>query len=216
MLTDVVIKKAKALTKPYKLSDGGGLFLWITPAGGKLWRWTYRHERKQKLMTFGRYPDVPLGLARERHREARKLLATGTDPMALRKVEKTAELVANENSFASIAAEWLEHWQDGRSPRHVNTTRRRLDSNVLPRLGTFQITEIDAPDIVAMVRNIEARGARDIAKRALETTGQIFRYAIAHGKAERNPARDFRPSDVLKATARPTMRGSMRRNCRIF
>jgi integrase len=200
MLTDVVIKKAKPPTKPYKLSDGGGLFLWMTPSGGKLWRWTYRHEGKQKLMTFGRYPDVPLALARERHTEARKLLATGTDPMALRKVEKCAEQVANENSFASIAAEWLEHWQDGKSPRHVDSTRRRLDSNILPSLGSLQITQIEAPDVVAMVRTIEARGARDIAKRAMETTGQIFRYAIAHGKVKRNPAQDFRPSDILKAT----------------
>jgi integrase len=200
MLTDVVIKKAKAPTKAYKLSDGGGLFLWMTPSGGKLWRWTYRHEGKQKLMTFGRYPDVPLALARERHGEARKLLATGTDPMAHRKVEKTAEQVASENSFANIATEWLEHWQDGKSPRHVDSTRRRLDSNILPSLGPLQIAEIEAPDVVAMVRIIEARGARDIAKRAMETTGQIFRYAIAHGKVKRNPAQDFRPSDVLKAT----------------
>jgi integrase len=200
MLTDVVIKKAKAPTKPYKLSDGGGLFLWITPAGGKLWRWTYRHEGRQKLMALGRYPEVPLALARERHIAARKLLATGTDPMALRKVEKSAEQVANENSFATIAAEWLEHWQDGKSPRHVDSTRRRLNSNILPSLGALQIAGIDAPDIVAMVRTIEARGARDVAKRAMETTGQIFRYAIARGKVKRNPAQDFRPSDVLKAT----------------
>jgi hypothetical protein len=182
------------------LSDGGGLFLWMTPSGGKLWRWTYRHEGKQKLMTFGRYPDVSLALARERHIEARKLLATGTDPMAQRKVKKTAEQVVSENSFASIAAEWLEHWQDGKSPRHVDTTRRRLNSNILPSLGPLQITEIDAPDVVAMVRTIEARGARDIAKRAMETTGQIFRHAIAHGKVRRNPAGEFRPSDVLRAT----------------
>jgi integrase len=120
--------------------------------------------------------------------------------MAVRKIEKAAEQVANENSFASIAGDWLEHWQDGKSPRHVDSTRRRLDTNILPSLGALQITAIDAPDIVAMVRTIEARGAREIAKRAMETTGQIFRYAIAHGKATRNPARDFRPSDVLKSS----------------
>jgi integrase len=119
--------------------------------------------------------------------------------MALRKVEKTAEQAANENSFANIAAKWLEHWQDGKSPRHVDSTWRRLDSNILPSLGTLQITDIQAPDVVAMVRVIDARGARDIGKRAMDTTGQIFRYAMAHGYAKRNPARDFRPSDVLKA-----------------
>jgi integrase len=103
-------------------------------------------------------------------------------------------------SFASIAVEWLLHWQDGKSGRHVDSTRRRLDSNILPSLGPLQITEIEAPDIVAMVRSIEARGARDIAKRAMETTGQIFRYVIANGKVRRNPVGDFRPGDVLKAT----------------
>jgi integrase len=119
--------------------------------------------------------------------------------MALRKIEKTADQVANENSFANIAARWLEHWQGGKSPRHVDSTRRRLDSNILPSLGTLQISQIQAPDVVTMVRTIEARGARDVAKRAMETTGQIFRYAISHGYAKRNPARDFRPSDILKA-----------------
>jgi hypothetical protein len=83
-LTDTQIKRIKPNIKPYKVSDGGGLFLWVTPSGGKIWRWTYRHEGRAKLMTFGKYPHVPLSLARERHAEARKLLATGTDPMAER------------------------------------------------------------------------------------------------------------------------------------
>ena len=199
-LTDTEIKKAKPKDKVYRMSDGGRMYLLVTPSSGKLWCWGYRFQGKEKLMALGKYPAVSLALARERHLEAKKLLATGTDPMALRKLEKTADQVANENSFASIAAEWLEHWQDGKSPRHVESTRRRLDSNILPSLGALQITEIDAPDIVAMVRTIEARGALDIAKRAMETTGQIFRYAIAHGKARRNPAADFRPSDVLKSS----------------
>jgi len=202
MLTDVVIKKAKAATKSYKLSDGRGLFLWMTPSGGKLWRWTYRHEGKQKLMTFGRYPDVPLALARERHGEARKLLATGIDPMAQRKADRTAERVASENSFASVAAQWLQHWRHGKSPQHVDSTRRRLAANILPTLGARPIAEIEAPEVVAMVRLIEARGARDIAKRALETTGQIFRYGIAHGYAKRNPATEIRPRDILKGSPR--------------
>jgi integrase len=198
-LTDTEIKKAKAKEKAYRMSDSGGLYLSVTPSEGKLWRWGYVFEAKEKLMAFGKYPDVSLTLARERHSEARKLLANGLDPMALRKASKIAEQVASEHSFGSIAVKWLEHWQDGKSPRHVDSTRRRLSSNILPNLGALQITEIQAPDVVAMVTVIEARGARDIAKRAMETTGQIFRYAIAHGYALRNPARDFRPSDVLKA-----------------
>ena len=127
-LSDVQIKRIKPKAKPYKVSDGGGLFLWVTPSGGKIWRWTYRIEGRAKLMTFGRYPDVPLVLARERHTEARKLLATGVDPMAERKAEKAA----SENSFQSVANLWLEHWQDGKSPRHVAYVRRRMDSDILP------------------------------------------------------------------------------------
>jgi len=199
-LSDITIRKAKTRERPYKVSDGGGLYLWVTPAGGKLWRWTYRHEGKQKLMTFGKYPDVPLAQARERHSEARKLLAAGVDPMAQRKADKTAQQVSSENSFANVAARWLEHWQDDKSLRHVDSTRRRLASNIMPSLGALQIDAIAAPDIVAMVRSIEARGARDVAKRALETTGQIFRYAIAHGYAQRNPATEIRPRDILKAS----------------
>lgn len=198
-LTDTEIKKAKPKEKAYRMSDSGGMYLWVTPSGGKLWRWAYRFECKEKLMSLGKYPAVSLALARERHSAARKLLATGTDPMALRRVEKTAQQAANENSFASIATLWMEHWQDGKSPRYVDSTRRRLSSNILPCLGALQIDAISAPDVVKMVRTIEARGARDIAKRAMETTGQIFRYAIAHGYAMRNPATDFHPSDVLKA-----------------
>jgi integrase len=153
-------------------------------------------------MTLGKYPDVPLALARDRHSEARRVLAAGTDPMAQRKAQKTAERVASENSFATVASQWLEHWQHGKSPRHVDTTKRRLAANILPSLGPRPIADIEAPDIVAMVRLIDARNARDIAKRALQTTGQIFRYGIAHGYAKRNPAADIQPRDILKATHR--------------
>jgi len=83
-LTDTAVRRAKAANKAYRMSDGGSLYLWVTPSGGKLWRWSYRHDGKEKLMSFGKYPDVPLVLARERHSEARRLLATGTDPMAQR------------------------------------------------------------------------------------------------------------------------------------
>jgi integrase len=199
-LTDVEIRRTKAREKAYRLSDSGGMYLWVTPAGGKLWRWAYVYEGKEKLMSFGRYPDVSLAIARERHGDARRLLVSGVDPMAQRKAEKTVERVASESSFASIAAQWLEHWQHGKSSRHVDSTRRRLDVNILPALGGRPIAEIEAPELVAMVEAIEQRGARDIAKRALETTGQIFRYGIAHGYAKRNPASEIRPSDVLKTT----------------
>jgi len=199
-LTDTEIRKAKAKDKAYRVSDGRGLYLWITPAGGKLWRWAYEFGGKEKLMSFGKYPDVSLVLARERHDDARKLLATGTDPMAQRKAEKTAEKAATENSFQTIALLWLQHWQDGKSPRHVNYVKRRMEVDILPCLGARPIAEIEAPELVAMTKAIEQRGARDIAKRALETTGQVFRHAIAHGYAKRNPASEIRPSDILKSS----------------
>jgi integrase len=194
-LTDTEVRKARPSDKPYRLSDSGSLYLWVTPSGGKLWRWAYTHEGKEKLMSFGKYPDVPLSLARERHGEARKLLATGIDPMAERKAERAAV----ENSFQYVARLWLAHWQDGKSPRHVDYVKRRMDADILPCLGTRPIAEIEAPELVAMTKAIEERGARDIAKRALETTGQVFRFAIAHGYSKRNPASEIRPSDILKS-----------------
>ena len=199
-LADTGIKKAKPRQRPYSMSDGGGLYLWITPAGGKLWRWSYRYEGKEKLMSLGKYPDVSLAQARERHSEARKLLAEGVDPMAQRKAAKTAEKAAVENSFQSITAQWLEHWQDGKSPRHVDYVKRRMNADILPCLGARPIAEIEAPELVAMTMAIEQRGARDIAKRALETVGQVFRYSIAHGYSKRNPASEIRPRDILKST----------------
>jgi hypothetical protein len=196
-LTDIEIKKAKVTEKAYSLNDSGGLYLWITPAGGKLWRWAYRFDGKEKLMSLGKYPDVSLALARERHSEARKLFATGVDPMAQRKAEKTAENAAVENSFQSVAAKWLEHWQDGKSPRHVAYVNRRMDADILPCLGPRPIAEIEAPELVAMANAIQDRGARDIAKRALETVGQVFRYSIAHGYSKRSPSSEIRPGDIL-------------------
>jgi len=195
-LTDTVIRKAKARDEAYRLSDGGGLYLSITPAGGKLWRWKYRFDGREKLMSFGSYPDVPLSLVRERHSEARKLLATGRDPMAQRKAEKAA----TENSFEAVSKRWLEHWKHGKSPRHADYVERRMDSDILPCLGARSIAEIEAREIVGMVKAIEKRGARDIAKRSLQTTGQVFRYAIAHGYAHRNPASEIRPGDILQST----------------
>jgi hypothetical protein len=119
-LTDTEIKKAKSQEKPYKLSDGAGLYLWVTPSGGRKWRASYRHEGKQKTATYGGYPEVSLALARERHWENRKLLAEGRDPMEQRKAVKVAQEAASVNSFASVAALWLEHWQEGKSVRHVD------------------------------------------------------------------------------------------------
>ena len=197
-LTDTEIKNAKAKKKAYSKADGGGLYLWITPPGGKLWRWSYRFDGKEKLMSLGEYPYTTLSVARAKYMEARKLLAEGTDPMAQRRAEKTAKKAASENSFQSVAAKWMEHWHHEKSPRHAGYVKRRMEADILPGLGARPIAEIEVPEIVAMVMAIENRGAGVIARRALQTTAQIFRYGIAHGYAKRNPASEFRAGDILK------------------
>jgi len=198
-LTDTEIRNAKPKEKSYSMADGAGLYLWVKPTGAKLWRWSYRYKGKEKLMAFGKYPDVSLAQARNRHSDARKLHAQGIDPMAQRKEKKNAEKASVENSFESVSKRWMEQWQDGKSPRHVEYVKRRMESDILPCLGVRPIAEIEAPELVAMTKAIEDRGAGDIAKRALETTGQVFRFAIAHGYAKRNPASEIRPSDILKS-----------------
>ncbi len=198
-LTDTEIRKSKPAEKAYRLADGGGLSLLVTPAGGKLWRWKYRFEGAEKQMRLGKYPEVTLALARERHAAARAVLANGIDPMAKRKQDKTAKRAQTEGSFQSIAYLWLEHWREGTSPRHVASTWRRMEKDILPVLGARPLTEIEAPELVAMAKAIEQRGARDIAERALQTVGQVFRFALAHGHSNRNPASDFKPSDILKS-----------------
>ena len=198
-LTDTQIKKAKATDKLQKLSDGAGLQLHVATTGGKLWRWAYRFEGKQKTMGLGIYPDVSLADARERHSEARKLLAAGVDPMQDRKDVKQARLTGSENSFESVAREWWTHWKTTRTESHTGYVIRRLEANVFPAIGARPVSEILAPELVKMVKVVADGGALDVAKRCLQMCNQIFRYAIAHGKAPRNPATDIKPSDILAA-----------------
>jgi integrase len=197
-LTDKEIKNAKAKAQAYSKVDGGGLCLWVTKAGGKLWRWSYRFEGKEKLMSLGEYPYISLSDARQKYSDARMLLAKDIDPMAQRKAEKTAKKAKAEDSFQSVAAKWMEHWHHEKSPRHAAYVKRRIDADILPVLGARPIAEIQAPEVVSMVMAIEERGAGVIARRALQTTAQIFRYGIAHGHTKRNPASEFRAGDILK------------------
>jgi integrase len=199
-LTDVKVRNADPKQKAYRLPDAKGLHLFVTPSGGKLWRWKYRFSGAQKIMALGKYPEVSLAAARERHAASRRQLATGSDPMAVRKAEKVATRASAASSFQSVAGEWMKHWKVDKSAQHIDATQRRLEANVYPHIGARPIGEIEPFELVAMVKVIEARGVADLAKRALQTTGQIFRYAIAHGLAKRNPVAEFKPSDVLKPT----------------
>lgn len=157
-LTDTEIRRSRPGDKQYRLTDGRGLFLLVTPTGGRLWRWKYRFEGKEKLMALGQYPEISLAEVRNRHAEARRLLASGVDPMATRKTEKAAKREAGANSFRAIASLWLEHWRADKSPRHADTTQRRLEANVFPLLGARPISQIEPPELVTMVKTIEARG----------------------------------------------------------
>src|ERR1017187_2207090 len=199
-LTDTEIRRSKPAERPYKLSDGGGLHLLITQAGGKLWRWKYRFDGAEKLMALGRYPEVALADARERRDAARKRLAHGNDPMAERMAEKTAIKVATEHTFEKIAELWWEHWMGNKSARHAATTRNRLKANVYPVLGDRPIAEVEPMELVQLAKGIEVRGASDMAKRILQIVGMVCRYAVAQGYARRNPAAEIRPSDILKPT----------------
>jgi integrase len=203
-LTAKEIDNAKPRSKPYKLADGGGLCLLIPPSGARLWRWRYRFDGKEKMMALGEYPFVTLKDAREHHFGARQKLAAGIDPMMERKAEAEirqreteARLREAESSFEKIARKWWKWWAAGKSPRHADYVLRRLEADVFPALGHKFINNVTAADIRKLMLTIEGRGARDVAKRAHETTGQIFRYAIAHGIATRNPAADFKPKDIL-------------------
>ena len=160
-LTIKEIDGAKPTDKPYKLADGGGLCLLVPPSGAKLWRWRYRFDGKEKMMALGEYPLVSLKEARERHAEARKALASGTDPMAERKAEgeaKQKEAEARqreaENSFENVAREWWKWWKIGKSPRHADTTMRRMEADVFPAYGHKSINEVTASD----VRQLDDRG----------------------------------------------------------
>ncbi len=196
-LTDTAIKQLKPTDTPRKVADEKGLFLLIKPQGSKLWRWKFRHQGKEKLMALGMYPDVSLAQAREKRDEGRKLLAAGVDPMGRRREAKVAQQIAMEDSFEAVARKWWESWKTARSSRHADYVKRRLEGDVFPIIGHRPVAQLEAAELVVMVKRIEKRGALDIAKRSMQTCGQVFRYAIAHGKAARNPATDIRPSDVL-------------------
>jgi integrase len=203
-LTIKEVDNAKSNGKPYRLADGGGLCLFVAPTGAKLWRWRYRFNGREKTMSFGEYPVVALKDARDQHYAARKTLAAGVDPMAERKAKSEAqeeEIKArqreSESSFEKVAREWWSWWSDGKSPRHAETVLRRLEADVFPAYGHKPIETVTVTDIRKLMLAVAARGARDVAKRIHETSGQIFRYAIANEIAIRNPAADFKTRDIL-------------------
>ena len=187
-LTDISIKAAKPAAKPVKLFDAGGLFLIVTPAGGKWWRLKYRFQGRAKTLSLGTYPLVGLKDARERRDELRRQLARGIDPGVVRKACKESQA----NTFEALALEWHAKFKHTWTAEHAERIRARLKADVFPWLGAKSIRDITAPELLAVVRRIEARGALDTAHRALANCGQVFRYAIATGRAEHDPSGDLR------------------------
>ena len=191
-LNDTAIRNAKPGEKPVKMFDVDGLFIIITPTGGKWWRFRYKFDGKEKLLSLGVYPDVGLKDARAKRDDARKLLAKDVDPGEHRKATKAAKVERSANSFEVICREWLEaRKQTVEASQHAKTLAR-MENDVFPWLGSKAISEITAPDVLKVLRRIDERGARYSAHRVRSEISRAFRYAIATGRAERDPCPDLK------------------------
>jgi len=189
-LTATAVKQAKPKAKPYKLADGGGLYLHVKTAG-KYWRYKYRFAGKEKLLALGTYPDISLADARKLHQAARENLADGIDPSSYKKTKKSADQSNSANSFEAVAIEWSKT----RSKKADSTEKRQralLEKDLFPFIGNRPIADIDAPELLKTLRKIENRGAIETAHRANRLAGQIFRYAIVTGRCKHNPSIDLK------------------------
>lgn len=217
-LTDTKIRTFKIPDKPTKLADGGGLFLYVTPAGKKYWRMNYYIDRKAKALSFGEYPGITLQRAREKRMEARRLLDEGIDPGALKKAAKEAERAEITETFRNVAKEWHETRTGDFTEKHRGTVMFRLEKYVFPILGDKHINRIEPQDVLALVRPIDQQGHNETARRLLQIIAQVYRYALIIGRAERNPANDLsgalRPRRVTHraAVTEPKKVGQLLRN----
>ncbi|WP_287865006.1 integrase arm-type DNA-binding domain-containing protein [Achromobacter sp.] len=186
-LTDTAVRNAKPAEKPRKLSDEKGLYLLIQPAGGRYWRMDYRVCGKRKTLALGVYPDVKLAGARERRDTARAQLADGIDPGAAKQTAKLRQRQLADDSLEAIAREWFARHLADKSANHRDKVVRRLERDVFPYLGSRPVAELKAPDILAVARKVEGRGALDTAHRVIQNLGEVMRYAVATGRAEADP-----------------------------
>jgi integrase len=190
--------KLRTLTTPGKHFDGGGLYLEVTPGGGRYWRLKYRHGGKEKRLAFGVYPEVSLKTARERRTEARAMLDRGDDPAAVkRRAQAKAEREALA-TFEAVAREWLGHQSAGWADRTLNAIRTSLEAEVFPKIGARPMAHVRPRDVMPIVKSIEARGAGETAGRVLARIKAVFRYAVVHERIESNPMLDLKPSELLK------------------
>ncbi|MFZ0990124.1 MAG: integrase arm-type DNA-binding domain-containing protein, partial [Xanthobacteraceae bacterium] len=200
-LTDTRIRNARPRAKAYKLSDGGGMYLLVRPDGRRYWRLDYRFAGKRRTLALGVYPITTLSSARTQRDEARQLLARDIDPNATKKARKRAAKIARENTFESIAREWMANQCHRLSHRYSALILARLEADIFPQIGSRPITEIDAPELLDALRKVEKRGVIETARRLRQICGQVFRYAVASGRAKHDPSADLR--GALKSPGRP-------------
>ena len=191
-LSDAKARNAKPKARPYKISDGEGLFLLVAPNGSKYWRLRYFFAGKEKALALGVYPEVTLADAREGRARAREALAAGQDPAEAKKETKRLVALRAGNSFEAVAREWLEKRKHKFVPSSAKRTLARIEKYILPTLGPKPVAEITAPEVLAILRPIEDKGKLETARRIVQICGQVFMYAIATGRAERNPVPDLR------------------------
>jgi integrase len=195
-LTDTACKNAKPDAKPRKMADGGGMYLEVMPTGSKYWRLKYRFDGKEKRLAFGVYPEVSLSEGRDKREQARKLLKQGIDPGLVKHIAEQKRALESAHTFEAIAREWHQNNIEKWTPDYGKNILHRLTLDVFPVIGKRLIAELEAPDLLDMLRKVEKRGALEIAKRLGQTCDQVFRYAIATGRAKRNPVPDLK--DALK------------------
>lgn len=199
-LTDTRIRNAKPTSKPYKLSDGGGMYLFVIPGGARYWRLDYRFAGKRRTLALGIYPMVSLSNARSRRDEARALLAKDTDPGLAKKAAKRIAKLVCKNTFEAIAREWLDNQRNKFALQYRARLQARLETDIFPQIGSRPITDIDAPELLEMLRKVERRGVIETARRLRQLCGQVFRYAIVTGRAQHDPSADLR--GALKSSPR--------------
>lgn len=198
-LTDKEIKALKPNPeRDYKVADGEGMYLLVSKAGGKSWRFKYRYLGKEKVFVIGKYPYIGLAIARDKRFELKKMLELGIDPNSNKRELRQQAIEAAENTFEKVAREWFEFRKPSWSVSYANDVISRIENNLFPPLGKKPITSITAKDMIAVLQDVQGRGVGELAHRLKQTSGEIFRYANVHGYMTANPAANFHSRDVLK------------------
>lgn len=191
-LSDLKVKAAKAQAKPYKLTDGRGLYLLVQANGAKLWRFNYRFAGKQKTLALGVYPDVPLATARKKLEKAREQTANGEDPAVTKQAHKAARVAEVVDSFEAVTREWFAKFMADKAKSHSSKIMSRFERDIFPWIGSRPIAQIQPQELLKVLRKTEKRGTLETAHRELQNCGQVFRYGVATGRCPSDPSRDLK------------------------